>query len=551
MKVFVGHDDREDIAYKVCEYSIRSKNNKLLVIPLKQRNLIQSGLYWREKDPLSSTTFTFTRFLVPVLMDYKGWALFCDCDFMWMIDPAKIMQYADKKYAVMVVKHDYNPPEGEKMDGQRQLPYPRKNWSSMILWNCEHPSNKQVTTELVNTESGQYLHRFDWLIDDEIGEIPHQWNWLVNHYHEPEDGVPLAIHYTEGGPWFDNYKYCEYGYQWAIMRNKMIVADTPILPQHKYENLPPAINSISDKLIEYQVDPNCEYYTATKHHIIDEVNKLTDNKIYGIESQIRTVKRKGYKFDPWIQGFILGCGGQLTTYDKISNNVTVPLVIKGLNNVKIIQQCWENNTPFYYIDTGYFGNTLKLKNYHRVTLNHLQNIYPVIARPGDRLRKIGVKLTKFRAGSNIMLCPPSQTVMGVFNLNLNTWLDQTILELRKHTDRNIVVRLKPARTARVHNALQDALLDDVHCLITFNSIAAVEALLAGIPAITLGPNAAQSLCSNSLSMIENPYVPSLDEVDALARHLSYAQFNLTELTNGYAWEILNENSNLPNINIDQ
>jgi hypothetical protein len=315
-----------------------------------------------------------------------------------MIDPDEIMQYADEKYAVMVVKHDYTPPDGLKMDGQKQLPYPRKNWSSVILWNCGHPSNKKVTPDLVNTETGQYLHRFNWLKNDEIGELTHHWNWLVNHYHEPKDGAPNVVHYTEGGPWFENYKHCEYGYHWEMIRNEMVKANTPSIPPHKYENLPPAINSIVDKLIEYRVDSNCDYYTATKQDIIDEVNKLTDNKIYGLDSEMKTSLRKGYKFDAWVEGFILGSGGQLTVYDKISNNVNVPLVIRGLKNIDVIHQCWENKNPFYYIDTGYFGNEVKLKKYHRVTFNHLQNIYPIVDRPNDRLRKTGIKLSKFRRG---------------------------------------------------------------------------------------------------------------------------------------------------------
>jgi hypothetical protein len=336
----------------------------------------------------------------------------------------------------------------------------------------------------------------------------------------------------------------------SLSGKKMVVADTPsVPPPHKYENLPPAINSIVDKLIEYRVDANCEYYTATKQSIIDEVNKLTDNKLYGIESDwadehVRI--KKGQKFDPYIQGFILGSGGQITAYDKISNNVNVPLVVRGIRSMKAIHQCWGTGNPFYYIDTGYFGNKLKLKNYHRVTFNHLQNISPIVDRPDDRLRKIGYQPCKFRRGSKVLLCPPSDKVMMFFNLDLDQWMEETLLELKKHTDREIVIRLKKGRTERLTtDTFEDALAQDIHCVVTYNSIAAVESLMLGKPAITLGPNAAHSLCSKSLEEIENPYVPTLDEVDALLRHLSYAQFTLTELTNGYAWSILNENSNLP------
>ena len=329
---------------------------------------------------------------------------------------------------------------------------------------------------------------------------------------------------------------------------EMVVADKPSVPSpHKYENLPPAINSIVDKLIEYRVDANCEYYTATKQSIIDEVNNLTDNKIYGLDGETKTSFRKGYKFDQWVEAFIFGSGGQITAYDKISNNVNVPLVVRGIKMMKAIHQCWDNGNPFYYIDTGYFGNELKLKNYHRATFNHLQNISPIVDRPDDRLKKIGIKPIKFRRGSKVLLCPPSDKVMTFFNLDLDQWMEETLLELKKHTDREVVVRLKKGRTERLTtDTLENALAQDIHCVVTYNSIAAVESLMLGKPAITLGPNAAHSLCSKSLQEIEHPYVPTLDEVDALLRHLSYAQFTLTEFNNGYAWAILNENSNLPN-----
>ena len=100
------------------------------------------------------------------------------------------------------------------MDGQIQLQYPRKNWSSMVLWNCGHPKNKTLTPELLNKETGKYLHRFSWLDDSEIGNLPPIYNWLVGWYKEPKDGVPKILHYTEGGPWFDNYRFCEYHELW-------------------------------------------------------------------------------------------------------------------------------------------------------------------------------------------------------------------------------------------------------------------------------------------------------------------------------------------------
>ena len=214
MKVFVGYDTREDIAYQVCKHSILSKQPQADVRPLKQQELRDAGWYTRPVDKLASTEFTFTRFLIPELTNFNGWALFMDSDMILTTDIKELFDCADDKYAVMCVQHDYTPKEGTKMDGQVQTVYPRKNWSSVVLWNCGHPSNKVVTTDLVNDEktTGKYLHRFSWLKDEEIGELDHTWNYLVGVYNDIDK--PNLIHYTEGGPWFENYRDCEFHGEW-------------------------------------------------------------------------------------------------------------------------------------------------------------------------------------------------------------------------------------------------------------------------------------------------------------------------------------------------
>jgi len=216
MKIFVGYDTREDIAYQVCKHSIESQCPTAEVIPLKQNDLRNDKLYWRGEDKLASTEFTFTRFLIPHLMNYNGWALFIDSDIVFTENVKNLFDLADDKYAVMCAQHDYTPKPGTKMDGQVQTQYPRKNWSSVVLWNCGHPSNQAVTIDSVNNPNydGKYFHRFSWLKDEEVGQISHEWNWLVDWYQEPEDGTPRALHYTEGGPWFENYRHCAYGDVW-------------------------------------------------------------------------------------------------------------------------------------------------------------------------------------------------------------------------------------------------------------------------------------------------------------------------------------------------
>ena len=214
MKIFVGYDTREDIAYQVCKHSILSKQPAADIRPLKQQELRDSGWYKRKADKLASTEFTFTRFLIPELTDFKGWALFMDCDMILTTDIKELFDQADDKYAVMCVKHDYTPKEGTKMDGQKQTIYPRKNWSSVVLWNCGHPSNKRVTQDFVNDPeiNGAYLHRFSWLKDEEVGKLDHTWNYLVGVYNDIK--TPKLIHYTEGGPWFENYRNCEFSSLW-------------------------------------------------------------------------------------------------------------------------------------------------------------------------------------------------------------------------------------------------------------------------------------------------------------------------------------------------
>lgn len=227
--VYIGYDSREPIASDVCEYSLRHTSEEPINIKyLKLNELRKKGIYTRANDPLSSTEFTFSRFLIPYLQDYKGWVVFCDCDFLWLDDINKLLAQRDDKFAVMCVHHDYAPKEGIKMDGKQQHLYPRKNWSSMVLWNCAHPSNAQLNLQMVNKETGKFLHRFSWLEDSEIGSISHDWNWLEGWYKEPRDGKPKAIHFTEGGPWFKNCQNVDYADLWVDVANKVNPSWNPI-----------------------------------------------------------------------------------------------------------------------------------------------------------------------------------------------------------------------------------------------------------------------------------------------------------------------------------
>jgi hypothetical protein len=165
----------------------------------------------RERHPLQSTDFSFSRFLTPHLAGYAGWSVFMDCDMLMLDDVASLFALRDDRYAVMVVKHDHVPREQRKFLDQPQTAYQKKNWSSVILFN--NSKCRALTPEYVNQASGLELHQFKWLgNDDLIGSLPGGWNHLVG-YSAPRSGASL-VHYTLGGPYFDEFRDCEYSEEW-------------------------------------------------------------------------------------------------------------------------------------------------------------------------------------------------------------------------------------------------------------------------------------------------------------------------------------------------
>ncbi len=571
LKVFVGWDSREDIAYQVCKQSILNHASvPVQVIPLKQQELRKRGIYWRDEDKLASTEFTFTRFLVPFLSDYEGWSLFIDCDFVFKTDIKELFDLANDKYAVMCAHHEYTPKEGVKMDGKAQTQYPRKNWSSCVLFNCGHSSNRKIDDTLVNNEhkTGAYFHRFSWLPDSQIGQFSHEWNWLTDWYDEPEDGTPKALHYTEGGPWFEEYKECKYCSDWYNVKLSYLetkndqlweriklgdekserglldtTGESLHLPDQKKKLIKTAFNILKD--------PDGNYYDID---IKEQIMAIRGDRVAAINPGTivdggTDPTRKGLLFDEYLEAFVLGSpAGKLIEWTAEQEKETIPLVIRGLGKQSqlALKSCMHYKREFYYIDSGYMGNeTTKSKIFHRVTKNNLQNYGPMISRDHERLPKLGYKFKPFlKTGSKILICPPSNKVMKFWGQPLaEDWTKSVTKQLKKITDREIVVRLKPKRFERISDKnIIFALQDDIHCVVTYNSIAATEALLNGIPAVALGPNAAQVLCNNSLEDIDDPYYPNLDEMLAFAAHLSYAQFTRREMQDGTAWRILNESN---------
>jgi lipopolysaccharide biosynthesis glycosyltransferase len=211
--IFIGFDPREAIAFHVCSNSIiRHSTSPVAITPLALNNL-QS---YRETHSDGSNQFIYSRFLVPHLMGYRGWALFIDGDMLLRADISELWALRDDTKAVMCVHHDYKTRAKAKYLGARNEDYPRKNWSSVVLWNCDHPANRQVTPEFVMRSSGAQLHRFTWLEDVLIGELPKVWNWLPDEFDE-NDSAKL-LHFTLGTPCFHEYASSPMANEWHLER---------------------------------------------------------------------------------------------------------------------------------------------------------------------------------------------------------------------------------------------------------------------------------------------------------------------------------------------
>lgn len=209
INIFIGYDHREAIAYHVCVNSIiRHSSVPVSITPLALSTL--RG--YTESHTDGSNQFIYSRFLVPHFKDYNGWALFIDGDMLIRDDISKLWELCDNSKAVMVVKHNYKTTTAHKYLGSKNEDYPRKNWSSVILWNCSHPSNLKVTPEFVQQSSGADVHRFTWLDDSEIGELPIEWNWLPDEFGVNTDAK--LVHYTLGTPCFHDFATTPMADEW-------------------------------------------------------------------------------------------------------------------------------------------------------------------------------------------------------------------------------------------------------------------------------------------------------------------------------------------------
>lgn len=229
LRFFIGFDSREPVAWHVFAHSIlRRATVPVSLVPLVQSQLRAQGLYTRLRGGTESTEFSMTRFLVPHLCDYRGISIFADCDMLCLADVADLLpeieKMQDRGDAVSVVQHHYTPAPGLKMDGQVQTVYPRKNWTSFMIFDAARC--RGLAPGYVNNASGLELHRLLWLKDEQIGSLDPVWNWLVEEL--PPNPAAKILHYTLGGPWFRDHANCSRAEDW---RNEWRAAFDPPLDQ--------------------------------------------------------------------------------------------------------------------------------------------------------------------------------------------------------------------------------------------------------------------------------------------------------------------------------
>lgn len=225
LRVFIGYDERETVAYHVLAHSIlRHASAPVAITPLVRSQLAR--IHTRPRGPMESTDFSITRFLVPYLCGFEGFALFMDCDILARADVCRVFEQPPA--SVSVVKHDYTPRTSTKFLGHVQTAYPRKNWSSVMLF--DNAKCCALTPAYVNAAPALDLHRFAWIRDEEIGALPPEWNWLVGEY--PRNDDAKLLHFTNGGPWFDPYRAGDLAEEWYAERALMAGAFDAAAEKH-------------------------------------------------------------------------------------------------------------------------------------------------------------------------------------------------------------------------------------------------------------------------------------------------------------------------------
>ena len=232
-------------------------------------------------------------------------------------------------------------------------------------------------------------------------------------------------------------------------------------------------------------------------------------------------------------------GSNLPLMEYADDPGDIPILIRSIMKRDLIFKCWIEGRTFFYMDSGYLGNYVQStkKYWHRIVKNNLQHS-DVIDRPDDRWQKLNYNIYSKKKGTHILLVPPSEKPCKFYGIGLQSWIKDTIKEIKRHTDRPIIVREKSKRPERLKNPIWAA-LDNCHALVTYQSVAAIESVLYGVPAITLAPTAADPVCDKDISLIENLTYQPKEKIEKFAHHLAYCQYNTDEFRDGTAWRMLN------------
>jgi hypothetical protein len=245
--------------------------------------------------------------------------------------------------------------------------------------------------------------------------------------------------------------------------------------------------------------------------------------------------------DYGVTEFTKGSGGKFISYEEMHQNTTMPMCWAGFFKPQWLEICKRHDLKFYNFDSGYFGNG-KRKTIFRLSVNNFQNVAPIIDRPSDRWEQLNINQHSFTQGSTIVIVPPDRKIVHTLELGSeDQWIEDTVLKIKKFTDREIKIRKRPAPRADrvVSNTFKDFIKDDTFCVIGYSSNALVEAAMHDIPVISLGHSATKSLYSYQLQDIEKLRPAYTSDKQAWLNHLAYSQFNREELLSGYAWEVIN------------
>lgn len=536
VNVYIGcyQDEFADLA-KLCNYSLQKYSSLALNVSYLNKDiLVKQKLLNPDADE------TRMRYLVPYLNNYKGIAVYLDSSVLVIDDIADLLSDVEQTIALCRVEHSVE--QAQKRKKEKDIKLLSKGYSGVIVYNCEQGSLTSLSIDSVNNMPLDQLHTFTWIKPNRIKLLPVNWDWHIDLYKLDEAGVPNIVNYKffnskSADDYFFDLREEYYAEFCKYSEPKQTITEQDL-------TLPENLRQLFRQYLLGKRDPKNYWHSVNLEKIIELLELYTKKDptciaIIDADPDLETEDK--IKVDPIIDNFILGANG-IVAMNKDTKDIpiTTPAVIRGIAKRKVIKKCINEKRDYYYIDTGYFGNG-KHKLYHRITKNNMQYIGALDSScPDDRFLKTKVTIKPYTAGTNILICPPSQKAMNFWNLNLQDWLDDTIETIKSYTNRPIVIREKQSRNVRVNtDTMEMALADDVHCMVTFNSIAAVESLINGKPVFTMGPNAAHHLSNIDLKTIDDPYMPHRDEIRVLLCNLAYKQFTVNEMRSGVAWEMLN------------